>query len=183
MIWPALRKTKPGRTDRRRAPNDPWLVELVSAEETSQTVSLQVPAGFELGETSMVLKAIEKPGLHDPRLLQKQTTIRPNLLVKRTWGPSPELTQLAADLSQYLTRTVPGIMALETGDFRFSDDVAGYKASFEFQPMPKIRLKQVHVLRVDAEGAMHFTLTVGVDAHPSVIEQYLACIAATRLGP
>ncbi len=174
-----MRQQKATSTPRSRR-SEPWSLELPAAEP-ALPLAIQLPPEFELAETTMVFKIAEKPELRDPRVLQKQTPIRANLLIKRSLGNNPPLTELAAELSQYLLKTVPGIVHLEAGPFVFTDGVEGYRSSYEFQPVPKIRLKQIHVLRVDAEGAMHFTLTVGTDARPETIEQYMSCIGATRL--
>jgi hypothetical protein len=149
---------------------------------SSRGLELKVAEGFEVCETTTVLKGADPKGLQDPRALQAQTTVRTNLIVKRTWGPTPPLAELAAALTRDIVHRVPGISELEAGAFSFNDGVQGLKVVYLLRPMPMIELKQVHVVAVDAEGSTHYTLTVGVHTPEETMNRYLASIAATRVA-
>jgi hypothetical protein len=129
-------------------------------------------------ETSAVMRAEEKKGLNEPRLLQSQTPVRSNLIMKsRHIDPGTELLELAAKLTEELMQHMPGLSNIRSQDFSFEDGQAGYLIAFEVQATPRLRVKQHHVLRIDVDYATQFTLTTGVDAKPEVLAGYLESIA------
>ncbi|MFO0726312.1 MAG: hypothetical protein U1E65_21180 [Myxococcota bacterium] len=148
----------------------------------SRGLDLAIPAGFAVRETTTVLSADD--GLRDPRMLQNQSGGRPNLIIKRNWGANQPLSELSAQITENIVKNAPGIAQIETGSFRFADGLLGYKLSFEFEPVPGIRLRQVHVLAVDDEGGIHATLTLSTKATADTVTKYLAAIAAIHVtGP
>ncbi len=120
------------------------------------------PAGFEAQEWMVTLSGPAVEDLKDPRMLQKQHPVRPNLILhRRTVGASPSLDLLCGEVCAELLSGVEGMQNLNTAPFPFEDGVQGRLVSFDFG-VKLGAVRQFQAMRLD--GAVFTTLTLTVDA-------------------
>lgn len=116
----------------------------------------------------------------DPRVLQKQTAIRPSLIVhRRDVGEHAALEVLAGEVTAELVTSVPGLSELASEEMRFADGAAGMMVSFSFALEEVGTARQYHALRKD--GGVLTTLTLTVDKlalTDTVKERWLSVLAS-----
>jgi len=124
-------------------------------------LSLHAP-DFVIDEVMISLRA-PAPVAGDPRLLQKQTPIRPSLIAhRRHTGNAAPLELLASEVVAELVSSITGLSALTTESLSFADDVVGMLIGFDFPAAEVGTARQFHALRLD-DGVLT-TLTLTIDA-------------------
>jgi hypothetical protein len=116
----------------------------------------------------------------DPRVLQKQTALRPTLIVhRREVGEAAALEILAGEITAELATSVPGLSELASEEMRFKDGAPGIIVSFAFALEEVGTARQYHALRKD--GGVLTTLTLTVDKlalNDAVKERWLSVLAS-----
>jgi hypothetical protein len=136
------------------------------------------PAEF-LPDEQLVSFRAPPPDLKSPMLLNKQLTVRPNLMVhRRPAGGSIEM--ICGEICAELVSAIPGMDNLVTGHFAFADGVQGMLLSFDF-PANDARVRQFLAMRID--NGMLTTLTLSVDGatlNEAAQKRYLGSLASAR---
>jgi hypothetical protein len=157
---------------------------MIAMTETFRGLSFEPPAGFTADEAMLSLRA-PPPALADPRVLQKQFPIRPNLLVhRRQVGSEADLELLAGEICAELVNSVVGLQALTTERFAFDDGAPGLIIGFDF-PAPEAKTaRQYQALRTDEGVLTILTLTVdGTRLNDETKRDWLKCLSSARPVP
>lgn len=126
-------------------------------------LSYDAPAGFEPVEVMVTLKGPATDDLKDPRAMQSQFPIRPNLILhRREVRPGATVDMLCGELCAELVSAIDGMKNLATGAFAFADDAAGMLVSFDFPAGKAATVRQFQAMRLD--GDVFTTATLTVDA-------------------
>jgi hypothetical protein len=128
---------------------------------THAGLRLDPPEDFVIDQTMISFRA-PAPTAGDPRVLQKQTAIRPSLIVhRRDVGAMAPLEILAGEVTAELVSTVSGLSGLSSEAFTFADGAVGIIISFDFAAPEVGTARQYHALRKD--NAVLTTLTLTID--------------------
>jgi len=123
-------------------------------------LTLDTPKDFVVDQTMISYRG-PAPTAGDPRVLQKQTTIRPSLIVHRKdVGDLATLEILTGEVTAELVSSVAGLSGLTTEAFTFKDGAAGMIVSFDFGAAEVGTARQYHALRKDGRVLTTLTLTV-----------------------
>jgi hypothetical protein len=139
------------------------------------------PADFVHEEVVSSWRVAAKPQLKDPKLLQPQAQIRPNLTITRVHVEVPDLAGLAATSCDELMRRIDGIHGIKTTEIKFADGVDGLMLEYAF-PALQFTVVQIQAMRVD--GNTLTTMTMCTEASrltDDVHEQYLQCLRSASL--
>lgn len=118
------------------------------------------PADFTIDQTMVSLRA-PPPTSGDPRVMQRQTAIRPSLIVHRRDVGDTALEVLAGEVTAELVASIGGLTGLTTESFSFADGAVGLMVGFDFAAAEVMSARQFHALRKD--GPLLTTLTLTVD--------------------
>jgi hypothetical protein len=140
---------------------------------------LDPPPDFVIDQVMFSFKG-KAPTTGDPRVLQKQTPIRPTLILhRRDVGEDAPLEVLAGEVTAELVTSVPGLSELASEQMRFADGAPGMIVSFSFALEEVGTARQFHALRKD--GAVLTTLTLTVDKlalNDAAKERWLSVLAS-----
>ncbi len=120
------------------------------------------PPQFELSEVMVSFRGPDTAGLKEPRAMQRQFPIRPNLIMHRRPAPDANLEMLTAEMCAELLTTIDGIKDLSTEALTFADGAEGSLVSFDFPAGKAMTVRQYQAVRVD-EGQLS-TLTLTLDS-------------------
>lgn len=121
------------------------------------------PADFELVETMLSFRAQPKEELLDPRLLHRQMSVRPNVIVHRKHAkPDVPLVDLVGTALAEFVRTMVQLDNVQKSEFAFQDGFKGFLIRFDYPATKDKVLRQYHAFRLD-EGILT-TLALTVDA-------------------
>jgi hypothetical protein len=124
-------------------------------------LTIDVPADLTPDQAMLSLRA-PSPARPDPRVLQKQTSIRTSFIVhRRDVGAAAELGVLAGEVMAEFATSIAGLSALTTESLSFIDGAPGIIVSFDFGAVEVGTARQFHALRKD--GSVLSTLTLTVD--------------------
>jgi hypothetical protein len=121
---------------------------------------LALPPEFTIDQTMVSFRA-PPPTAGDPRVLQKQTPIRPSLIVHRRDVGDVALEILAGEITAELVQSVGGLSGLTTEALSYDDGDLGIIISFDFAAPEIGTARQYHVVRKD--GPILTTLTLTID--------------------
>lgn len=145
-------------------------------------LSLHAP-DFVIDEVMISLRA-PAPVAGDPRLLQKQTPIRPSLIAhRRHTGTVATLELLAGEVVAELVSSIIGLSALTNESFTYADGAVGIIIGFDFAAAEVGTARQYHALRLD-DGVLT-TLTLTIDAltlTDSGKASWLKILSSTTIG-
>jgi hypothetical protein len=119
-----------------------------------------VPPEFTVDQTMVSLRA-PPPTAGEPRVLQKQTAVRPSFIVHRRDVGDTALEVLMGEVTAELVSSIGGLTALTTEGLTFADGAPGLVVSFDFGAPEVGTARQYHALRKD--GGVLSTLTLTVD--------------------
>ena len=122
-------------------------------------LSLDLPADFSIDQTMQSFRA-PAPTSGDPRVLHKQTAIRPSLIVHRRDVGDTGLEIVAGEVMAELVSSVAGLSGLATEAMTFRDGNPGVIVSFDFGSAEVGTARQYHALRKDGPVLTSLTLTV-----------------------
>jgi hypothetical protein len=123
-------------------------------------LAIDPPPGFVVDQAMVSFRA-PAPTAPEPRVLQKQTAIRPSLIVhRRDVGPDATLGVLAGEITAELVTSITGLSALTTESFAYADGAPGVIVGFDFGAEEVGTARQFHALRVDGRVLTTLTLTV-----------------------
>jgi hypothetical protein len=139
------------------------------------------PPEFTLDQTLVSMRA-PPPTAGDPRVLHKQTAIRPSFLVhRRDVGDTP-LEVLAGEVTAELVSSIAGLSALTTESFTYDDNVDGMIVGFDFAAESVGTARQYHALRKDGRVLTTATLTVdGLSLNDVTKAKWLALLSSVVL--
>jgi hypothetical protein len=143
--------------------------------------SLDVPEELAVEELFVTFRAPDRE-LVEPRALNTQQAIRPNLVVRRrTVRRDVSLDTLAGEMCGELAKSIPSLTGLERAGFRFQDGSTGLLLAYEFQATASALLRQYHVLRLDDRTLTTLTLTLdGRTLTEAERDRYLSHLASGR---
>jgi hypothetical protein len=143
-------------------------------------LSLDLPAGFAADEAMLSLRAPTPAKSLVAPVAQKQTPIRPSLIVhRRLVGPDVPLEMLAGEVCAELASSIVGLTQMATESFAFKDGAPGFLVGFDFPAAEVGTARQYHALRKD--GALLTTATLTLDAltlTPAAKATWLATLAS-----
>lgn len=123
-------------------------------------VQIDTPPDFEI-EQAMISFRGPAPTPIEARALQRQTVIRPSLIVnRRDVGPDATLGILAGEVTAELVSTIDGLSALATEAFSYADGEPGVIVSFDFAAPGVGTARQYHAVRLDGRILTTVTLTI-----------------------
>jgi hypothetical protein len=122
-------------------------------------LKLNPPEGFVVDQTMVSFRA-PPPVTGDPRVLQKQTAIRPSLIVHRRDVGDVDLGILAGEVTAELVQSVSGLSGLTSEGLAFDDGNQGIIISFDFGSAEVGTARQYHALRKDGPILTTMTLTL-----------------------
>jgi hypothetical protein len=143
-------------------------------------VVLDLPSDFSADEALISLRAPAVQKLVEPRALQKQTPIRPSLIIhRRRVGDVATLETLAGEVCAELASSVVGLKGLATEAFSFKDGASGILVGFDFPAAEVGTARQYHGLRKDGPMLTTITLTIdGLTLTEAAKKQWLSTIAS-----
>jgi hypothetical protein len=118
------------------------------------------PADFTVDQTMISLRA-PPPTSGDPRVMQRQTAIRPSLIVHRRDVGDTALEILVGEVTAELVASIGGLSGLSSEAFAFQDGAHGVIVGFDLAAAEVMSARQFHALRKD--GPVLTTLTLTVD--------------------
>lgn len=144
-------------------------------------VSIVAP-DFTVDEVVCSLRA-PAPVVGDPRVLQKQTAIRPSLIVhRRATGAVASLEILTGEVVAELVSSITGLSALTTESMAFVDDCVGTLIGFDFPAAEVGTARQYHALRLDSGVLTTLTLTIdALTLNEAGKAAWLTILASTTL--
>lgn len=123
-------------------------------------LAIDTPADFTVDQAMISFRA-PPPTAIEPRLLQKQTPIRPSLIVhRRDVGDAASLPVLAGEITAELVSSISGLSALTTESFAYADGAPGILVGFDFGADEVGTARQYHALRKDERILTTLTLTI-----------------------
>ena len=123
-------------------------------------LKLDLPPDFTVDQAMISFRA-PPPTATEPRLLQKQTTIRPSLIVhRRDVGDTATLPLLAGEITAELVTSITGLSALTSESFAYADGAPGILVGFDFGADEVGTARQYHALRKDDRILTTLTLTI-----------------------
>lgn len=147
-------------------------------------VQLELPPGFLPEETSASFRVAGDAGMKDPRALQPQALIRPNLVVQRKKVPAgTRLIEIAGGMCAELVRHVPGISEIDRDEgFTFADGSQGVLLKYTMPGFKEIRLLQLQAVRLDDDVSTSMLITAGAaDISEDALNAYLGCLRSLSL--
>lgn len=103
------------------------------------------------------------PDLKSPLLLNKQLTVRPNLIVHRRMVPTgSHLELLCGEICAELVSAIPGMENLSSSPLQFTDGGRGLLVAFDFPAGQDAKVRQFQAMRLD--DGLFTTLTLSIDA-------------------
>jgi hypothetical protein len=144
--------------------NDHWIdrqpAPVVTMRMTIAGLRLALPAEFAVDQVMSSWRA-PAPTSGDPRVLQRQTTIRTSLIVhRREAGADASLEVLAGEVTAELLSSIGGLSGLTTETLTFADGAMGMVIGFDFGAPEVGTARQFHALRKDGTVLTTITLTV-----------------------
>lgn len=119
------------------------------------------PEGWAVTEVMVQLKGPPVDELKDPRMMQSQYPLRPNLIVHRRQIPTgADLDMVAAEICAELVHSIEGMRDLSTNELAFADGHAGRVVQFDFPAGKAATVRQFQALRLDDDVLTTLTLTV-----------------------
>ncbi|MBI5498433.1 MAG: hypothetical protein HY904_25755 [Deltaproteobacteria bacterium] len=148
----------------------------------AQGIQFNPPPEFGVDEVMLTLKGAPVAGLKDPRMLQKQTPVRPNLIIhRRVVGSAATVEMLCGEVCAELVSAVDGIKGLGTQAFAFDDGGRGMLVVFDFPAGTLATVRQFQALRLDAGVLTSLTLTVdSTTLNDTLRELYLRSLASMK---
>lgn len=123
-------------------------------------LAIDTPADFVVDQAMICFRA-PAPTAPEPRLLQRQTTVRPSLIVhRRDVGEAASLPVLAGELMAELVSSLTGLSALTNEAFSYADGAPGVLVGFDLGAEEVGTARQYHALRKDGRLLTTTTLTV-----------------------
>jgi len=130
---------------------------------STHELNFDAPEGFTHSELMVTFKGPDITALREPRAMQSQFPIRPNLIVhKRAAAAGATVEMLAAEMCAELLTSIDGLKDLNTEAFTFSDKSEGRLVSFDFAAGKAMTVRQFQAIRLD--GAMVSTVTLTLDS-------------------
>lgn len=120
--------------------------------------------------------------LKDPRALQVQMEVRPNMIAQRRTVPQDSnLGTLVAKVVADLVRHVKGISTVDTSDFAFADGAAGHLLKYTIPGPMDFKLAQMQAARLDGNVLTTVTITNEVSRmNEAVLSEYLVTLASAK---
>lgn len=123
----------------------------------------QPPADWSVTEVMVQMKGPPVDDLKDPRMMQSQYPLRPNLIVHRRQLPGgADVDMICAEICAELVHSIEGMRDLSTEALTFVDGQEGRVVQFDFPAGKAATVRQFQALRLD--DSVLTTLTLTVDA-------------------
>lgn len=139
---------------------------------------LAVPDEFAVDQAMVSFRA-PAPVAGDPRVMRRQTVVRPSLLVHRREVGDTALEILAGEVSAELLSSIGGLSGLVTEPIAYADGADGVIVSFDFGSAEVGTARQFHALRKDAGVLTTVTLTLDkMQLNDSTKQKWLTLLAS-----
>jgi hypothetical protein len=122
-------------------------------------LQLDVPDEFAIDQTMVSFRA-PAPVAADPRVMRRQTVVRPSLLVHRREVGDTALEILAGEVTAELLSSIGGLSGLVTEPLSYADGASGVVVAFDFGSAEVGTARQFHALRKDRGVLTTVTLTL-----------------------
>lgn len=138
------------------------------------------PADFAVSEVMVTLRGPNVDTLQDPRILQPQRAVRPNLIVhRRILSGAATLDLLCGEMCAELLSSIDQLQNLQTDAFTFADGADGRVIQFDFSAGRAASVRQYQVLRLDQLVFTTLTLTVSKNTLTDAVkDRYFAALAS-----
>lgn len=119
------------------------------------------PEGWDVTEVMVQLKGPPVDDLKDPRMMQSQYPLRPNLIVHRRQMPAgADVDMVCAEICAELVHSIEGMKDLSTEALSFGDGTEGRVVQFDFPAGKAATVRQFQAMRLDEDVLTTLTLTV-----------------------
>src|SRR5262245_33313452 len=118
--------------------------------EQMTSLRFNPPAEFIEEEVLQTYRMPYVPGLKEPRVLQAQVPVRPNLIVHRRKIEAEDIADVAATICDQLMKSIEGLSEIATSELVFKDGVEGMLLEFSFPAVGNYSVVQMQALRIDA---------------------------------
>jgi hypothetical protein len=142
-------------------------------------LNIDLPADFAIDQAMLSFRA-PAAVVGDPRVLRRQTVIRPSLMLHRRDVGDTALEVLAGEVTAELLASIPGLTALTTETIAFVDGHDGVVVGFDFGAPEVGTARQFHALRKD--GTLLTTVTLTLDKlqlNDAAKQKWWAMLAST----
>ncbi len=152
--------------------------------ESLPVLKFTPPAEFVEEELMTTWRAPYVPNLKEPRVLQRQMPVRPNLVVhRRTVGEQQNLAEVASTVCDELMQSIEGLSKIATSELVFEDGASGMLLEFSFPAVGSYEVVQLHAMRMDGGVLTSLTLcTEGSRITPEVHRRYRECLASATVA-
>jgi hypothetical protein len=142
-------------------------------------LKLAVPDEFAVDQAMVSFRA-PAPVAGDPRVLRRQTVVRPSLIVHRREVGDTGLEILAGEVAAELLSSIGGLSGLVTEPIAYVDGTHGVVVSFDFGSVEVGTARQFHALRKDAGVLTTVTLTLDkMQLNDTIRQKWLTLLAST----
>ena len=140
------------------------------------------PADFLAEELTLCWRvAAPSSPLKDPRAMQVQMEVRPNMIAqRRTVAGASDVGTVVAKVVADLVRHVKGISTVDTTEFAFADGQEGLLLKYTIPGPMDFQLAQMQAARLDGDILTTVTITNEVSRlNEDVVAGYLQTLAST----
>jgi hypothetical protein len=106
------------------------------------------PSGFVHEEVVSSWRVPLAPGLNDPKLMQPQAAVRPNLTITRVDAGGSDLEAITARTCDELMARIKGIQGIKASELEFADGARGVLIEYAF-PVMQLVVVQMQAMRID----------------------------------
>jgi hypothetical protein len=143
---------------------------------------IQVPADFVQEEVVASWRVPSAPDLKDPRLMQTQAVVRPNLTVTRVPANGHDLEGVAARSCEELMQRIEGIKGVKASEVVFADGKQGVLLEYAF-PVMSFTVVQMQAMRIDDDTLTTLALcTEASRLTDAVHDSYVKSLLSASLG-
>lgn len=147
-------------------------------------ISLAPPSDFVAEEVTASWRAPLDVDLKDPRAMQVQMPVRPNLIVQRRAVTNDKsVGELVGVVCADLQRHIDGISTIDTSAFTFDDGVEGLLIKYTMPAHKEFKLAQMQAARLDDK--VFTTLTISTELSrlsDDVVASYLKSLASAAVA-
>ena len=151
-----------------------------STSAAIQALNIKPPSTFLAEETTASWRAPLAADLKDPRAMQTQMPVRPNLIVhRRKVAADKDVGELVAVVCADLVRHIEGLSTIDSSAFSFDDGQEGLLIKYTIPAHQNFQLAQMQAARLD--GDVFTTVTISTELSrlsDEVVADYLAALAS-----
>jgi len=151
--------------------------------EQMSSLTFNPPAEFIEEEVLQTYRMPYVSGLKEPRVLQTQVPVRPNLIVHRKKIGDEHVADVAATVCDQLMKSIEGVSEIAASQLVFKDGAEGMLLEFSFPAVGNYSVVQMQALRIDAGVLTTLTLCTEMSRlTPQEHVRFRACLSSATVG-